>query len=64
MIKNNIIKLKGQSILLLSDTQGMHQQLDIPGEIYIVIHCGDVCNAGDMQQLLDFFVWYAGLPIP
>ncbi len=23
-----------------------------------------MCDAGDMQQLLDFFVWYAELPIP
>jgi hypothetical protein len=60
----HIIKLKRQNILLLSDTHGLHRLLDIPGEIDIVIHCGDVCDAGDMQQLLDFFVWYARLPIP
>lgn len=55
-----IIKLKGQNTLLLSDTHGMHRLLDIPDRIDIVIHCGD---AGDIQQLSDFFVWYAGLPI-
>lgn len=60
----HIIKLKGQKILLLSDTHGMHRQLDIPEGIDIIIHCGDTCDAGDMDQLSDFFVWYAGLPIP
>lgn len=60
----HIIKLKGQNILLLSDTHGMQRLLDIPQGIDIVIHCGDVCDAGDMQQLSEFFVWYAELPIP
>lgn len=60
----HIIKLKGQNVLLLSDTHGMHRQLDIAVGIDIIIHCGDICDAGDMDQLSDFFVWYAGLPIP
>lgn len=42
-------------------THGMHRLLDILKGIDIVIHC---CDAGEMQKLLDFFVWYEGLPIP
>jgi len=60
----HIIKLKGQNVLLLSDTHGMHRQLDIPEGIDIIIHCGDICDAGDIGYLSDFFVWYAELPIP
>ncbi|QIH35515.1 metallophosphoesterase [Sphingobacterium sp. DR205] len=60
----HIIKVKEKTVLSLSDTHGMHRQLDIPEGIDIVIHCGDICDAGDMDQLSDFFVWYVGLSIP
>lgn len=58
------INIKGQNILLLSDTHGKHRLLDIPPNIQIVIHCGDICNDGNMEEILDFFDWYAGLKIP
>ena len=58
------IKIKSQNILLLSDTHGKHRLIDIPKNIQIVIHCGDICNAGDMDEVLDFFKWYAQLEIP
>lgn len=58
------IKIKNQNILLLSDTHGKHRLIDIPKNIQIVIHCGDICNAGDMDEVLDFFKWYAQLEIP
>ena len=57
-----IIRVKGQNILLLSDTHGMHRLLDIPEGIDIVIHCGDVCDAGDMQQLSDSLCGMRGFP--
>lgn len=60
----HIIKIKSQNILLLSDTHGKHSLIDIPKNIQIVIHCGDICNAGDMDEILDFFDWYAQLQIP
>lgn len=58
------IKIKNQNVLLLSDTHGKHRLVDIPENIQIVIHCGDVCNAGNRGELIDFFEWYAGLEIP
>lgn len=58
------IKIKQQNILLLSDTHAKHRLIDIPKNIQIVIHCGDICNAGDMDQILDFFDWYDQLEIP
>lgn len=58
------IKIKGQNILFLSDTHGHHRFLDIPNNIQIVIHCGDICNAGNIDEILDFFEWYDQLAIP
>lgn len=58
------IKIKKQNILLLSDTHGKHRLIDIPQNIQIIIHCGDICNDGNMEDILDFFDWYAQLKIP
>ena len=58
------INLQSQNILLLSDTHGKHRLLDIPKNIQIVIHCGDICNGGMMQEIVDFFDWYSQLNIP
>jgi predicted phosphodiesterase len=44
------IKIKDQNILLLSDTHGKHRLIDTPKNIQMVIHCGDICNAGDMDE--------------
>lgn len=60
----HVIKVNNQNILLLSDTHGMHRLIDIPPNIQIVIHCGDICNDGNMEEILDFFDWYAQLKIP
>jgi len=57
------IEVKDQHILLLSDTHGMHHLVDIPDNIQIVIHAGDVCNGGDFEQIKDFFNWFASLDI-
>lgn len=58
------IKIGNQNILVLSDTHGKHRLLDIPTGIQIIIHCGDICNAGDMVELFDFFDWFKQLEIP
>lgn len=58
------ITIKNQTILLLSDTHGKHRLIDVPKNIQMVIHCGDICDAGDMDQILDFFDRYAQLEIP
>ncbi|MFO7939014.1 MAG: metallophosphoesterase [Bacteroidales bacterium] len=47
----------------MSDTHGKHRSLDIPGDIDIVVHAGDVCNDGDEYQIEDFLDWYSSLPI-
>lgn len=59
-----MIKVKKQNILLLSDTHGKHRLIDVPKNIDIVIHCGDICEAGDMDEIFDFFEWYAALEVP
>src|SRR5690606_35582787 len=58
------ITIKGQNILLLSDTHGKHRLLDIPPKMDMVIHCGDICDDGNMAEILDFFNWYSALGIP
>jgi len=57
------IEIKDQHILVLSDTHGMHQLIEIPDNIQIVIHAGDICNGGDLEQIEDFFNWFSGLNI-
>ncbi len=52
---------KGLKITALSDTHGEHRRLDVHS-CDILIHCGDVCNAGDMGQITDFFEWFSNLP--
>ncbi len=51
---------KGKKIVAMSDTHGGHRKLDI-SSCDILIHCGDVCNAGDMVQIKDFFDWFSAL---
>lgn len=58
------IKIKNQNIGLLSDTHGKHHLVEIPDNIQIIIHCGDICNNGNMDKILDFFDWYSQLAIP
>lgn len=58
------IKIKNQNIGLLSDTHGKHHLVEIPDNIQIIIHCGDICNNGNMDEILDFFDWYSQLAIP
>ena len=57
------ITINNHNILLLSDTHGKHRLTDIPENIQIVIHCGDVCTDGNMSEIADFFLWYSELKI-
>lgn len=57
-----LITYKSLRILCLSDTHGMHRSLVIP-DADVIIHCGDVCEGGDEDQLIDFFEWFSALPI-
>jgi len=52
---------KNKQITLLSDTHGAHRNLDIP-PTDILVHCGDACNDGNLDELIDFFSWFSELP--
>ncbi|HET8885394.1 MAG TPA: metallophosphatase domain-containing protein [Salinimicrobium sp.] len=52
---------KDKSIAALSDTHGRHRELQIP-ETDILVHCGDACNNGDLEELFDFFEWFSKTP--
>ncbi len=48
-------------ITLLSDTHSAHRNLIIP-RTDILVHCGDACNDGNLEELIDFFAWFSELP--
>ncbi len=52
---------KGVRIAALSDTHGKHRELCIES-CDILIHAGDCCDAGDMEQMQDFFAWFSEQP--
>jgi Icc-related predicted phosphoesterase len=53
---------KNKSIFAFSDTHGKHRKLQIPQDTDIIVCAGDVCDAGDEEQIQDFFDWYAEQP--
>lgn len=55
------LNYRQQSIIAISDTHGRHRELRIP-EADVLIHCGDACTDGDMNQLEDFFNWFSMQP--
>lgn len=59
-----IINFKNKKILLISDTHGKHLDIVFKNKIDIIIHCGDICTEGNLQEILDFFQWYSKLEIP
>ncbi len=59
-----IISVRNKNILLLSDTHGKHRLIRVPDNIDIIIHCGDICNDGNADEIADFFLWYSALNIP
>lgn len=56
-----------KKIWCISDTHGKHGQLDIPENIDLVIHSGDVGTVREPSMnanvVLDFIEWYKSLPI-
>ncbi len=52
---------KGLKIIALSDTHGKHRELHI-NPCDILIYAGDCCDAGDLEQMQDFFAWYSKQP--
>lgn len=55
------LHFKSKKIIAISDTHGHHRRLIIP-ETDILIHCGDACDEGDVDQLTDFFQWFSQQP--
>lgn len=49
-------------LVVISDTHGLHDSVtDIPdGDV--LIHCGDISNIGEHEQIEDFVKWFAGHP--
>lgn len=49
-------------IIHLSDTHGKHRQLtDLP-EADVIVHTGDFCNDGTLEEAEDFIHWFCNLP--
>ena len=54
----NVIEYKNKRLVFISDTHGNHRSLPVPPCDFL-IHCGDACTDGDINQLIDFFEWFA-----
>ncbi len=52
---------KEVDIIAISDTHARHRDI-IVEPCDILIHCGDACNAGDEEELKDFFLWFSEQP--
>lgn len=51
----------GLKLVFISDTHGLHRDCKVPdGDI--LIHCGDITNNGEMEQIADFNDWSGHLP--
>lgn len=48
-------------ITTISDTHGLHQQLQLPGGD-LLIHSGDVCNRGTQEEAANFIDWFEKQP--
>lgn len=49
-------------ICIISDTHGLHEQLDLSKyEADVIIHCGDVSNLGKEFEVINFMTWFRNL---
>ncbi len=55
------IDLNDLKIIAISDTHGRHRALTIP-KCDFLLHCGDFCTDGDINQIKDFFKWFSETP--
>lgn len=52
-------------LAFISDTHGMHGKIEpesIPMDTDILVHCGDLTNVGEPDQIASFVDWAAALP--
>ena len=50
------------TILHLSDTHGLHRQMEHLPLADVVVHSGDFCEEGTIEEVEDFVEWFAALP--
>ena len=50
------------TILHLSDTHGLHRQMEHLPMADVVVHSGDFCEEGTIEEVEDFVEWFAALP--
>jgi len=51
-------------IICISDTHNLHDKLILPAKGDLIIHAGDLTEAGTERELKEFFNWFANLPYP
>jgi len=52
------------TLLSLSDTHALHRSLKPLPAADVIVHCGDICNAGTARELSDFINWFTALDYP
>ena len=50
------------TILHLSDTHGLHRQMEHLPLADVIVHSGDFCEEGTVGEVEDFVGWFAALP--
>ena len=50
------------TILHLSDTHGLHRQMEYLPLADVAVHSGDFCEEGTVEEVEDFVEWFASLP--
>ena len=50
------------TILHLSDTHGLHRQMEHLPLADVAVHSGDFCEEGTVEEVEDFVEWFASLP--
>lgn len=50
-------------ITFISDTHGLHEQVQIPEQTDMLIHAGDLSGLGRIDEIKKFLKWYDSLPI-
>lgn len=56
---------RSPSLIALSDTHGLHRKMSHPvpdGDI--LVHSGDLCGNGRLEEIRDFAAWIGSLPHP
>ena len=49
------------NVVAISDTHGMHRSVKVP-DSDVLIHCGDFCRLGRVEEVKDFAAWLQALP--